>query len=79
MEDILLRLTWVQQRITFYTDISGFTEFVTNIGLVHRHHIIQELIEVLIDENEMGLEVSEIEGAAVHAANRVSGLTACKR
>jgi len=28
------------------------------------------LIEVLIDENEMGLEVSEIEGDAVHAANK---------
>lgn len=29
------------------------------------HHIIQELIEVLIDENEMGLGVSEIEGDTV--------------
>ena len=51
--------------LLFIPDISGFTEFVTNIELAHSHHIIQELIEVLIDENEMGLEVSEIEGDAV--------------
>ena len=51
--------------LIFIPDISGFTEFVTNIELAHSHHIIQELIEVLIDENEMDLEVSEIEGDAV--------------
>jgi Protein of unknown function (DUF2652) len=51
--------------LLFIPDISGFTEFVTNIELAHSHHIIQELIEVLIDENVMGLEVSEIEGDAV--------------
>ncbi|HTE27160.1 DUF2652 domain-containing protein [Flavitalea sp.] len=51
--------------LLFIPDISGFTEFVTNIELAHSHHIIHELIEVLIDENEMGLEVSEIEGDAV--------------
>jgi hypothetical protein len=46
--------------LLFIPDISGFTEFVTNIELTHNHHIIQEFIEVLIDENDMGLEVSEI-------------------
>src|SRR4051812_9056064 len=51
--------------LLFIPDISGFTEFVTTIELAHSHHIIQELIEVLVDENEMGLEVSEIEGDAV--------------
>jgi len=51
--------------LLFIPDISGFTEFVTNIELVHSHHIIQELIEVLIDKNELGLEVSEIEGDAI--------------
>ena len=53
------------QGLNFIPDITGFTEFITTIELAHSHHIIQELIEVLIDENEMGLEVSEIEGDAV--------------
>ena len=51
--------------LLFIPDISGFTEFITNIELAHSHHIIQELIEVLIDQNAIGLEVSEIEGDAV--------------
>ena len=51
--------------LLFIPDISGFTKFITTIELSHSHHIIQELIEVLIDGNEMGLEVSEIEGDAI--------------
>ena len=51
--------------LLFIPDISGFTEFITNIELQHSRHIIQELIEVLIDANHIGLEVSEIEGDAV--------------
>ncbi len=51
--------------LIFIPDISGFTEFITNIELDHSRQIIQQLIELLIDENHIGLEVSEIEGDAV--------------
>lgn len=51
--------------LLFLPDISGFTQFVTNIELAHGRHIIQELLELLIDENELGFEISEIEGDSV--------------
>jgi len=46
-------------------DISGYTQFIHNTEVAHSQHIIEELLEVLIDANEMGLQVSEIEGDAV--------------
>jgi hypothetical protein len=46
-------------------DISGFTNFVSNTEIDHAGHIISELLEVLIDQNDLGLQVSEIEGDAV--------------
>ena len=46
-------------------DISGFTEFVHSTAIEHSQHIISELLEVIIDANDSGLEVSEIEGDAV--------------
>lgn len=51
--------------LLFIPDISGFTDFVSNTESSHSQHIIQELLEVIIDANEIGLEVSEIEGDAV--------------
>lgn len=51
--------------LPFITDISGFTSFVTTMKLAHSKHVIQELLEVLIDANELGLEISEIEGDAI--------------
>ena len=36
--------------LLFIPDITGFTEFVTNIELTHSRHIIQELLEILIDK-----------------------------
>ena len=51
--------------LLFIPDISDFTKFVTNIELTHGRHIIQELLELLIDKNELGFEVSEVEGDAV--------------
>ena len=51
--------------LLFIPDISGFTDFVSNTEIDHSQHIIQELLEVIIDANEIGLEVSEIEGDAV--------------
>jgi hypothetical protein len=51
--------------LLFVPDISGFTKFVTNIELIHSRHIIQELLELLIDQNQLEFEISEVEGDAV--------------
>ena len=51
--------------LLFIPDISGFTRFVTEMEIEHSRHIIQELLEILIDSNEIGLEVSEVEGDAI--------------
>src|SRR4030095_1767302 len=49
----------------FIPDIGGFTRFVTETEISHSQHIISELLELLVDSNEIGLEVSEFEGDAV--------------
>lgn len=51
--------------LLFIPDISGFTRFVNAIEIEHSRHIIQQLLEVLINANETGLEISEIEGDAI--------------
>jgi len=51
--------------LLFIPDISGFTKYVTETEISHSRNLIQELLEVLIDANQIGLEVSEIEGDAV--------------
>lgn len=51
--------------LLFIPDISGFTRFVTETEIDHSRQIIKELLEVLINSNEMGLEISEIEGDAI--------------
>jgi hypothetical protein len=51
--------------LLFIPDISGFTRFVNEIEIEHSRHIIQQLLEVLINANESGLEISEIEGDAI--------------
>ena len=51
--------------LLFIPDISGFTRFVNETEVDHSRLIIQELLEVLINSNELGLEVSEIEGDAI--------------
>jgi len=51
--------------LIFIPDISGFTEFVHTTEITHSQHIIEELLESIIDGNSIGLEVSEIEGDAV--------------
>ena len=33
--------------------------------VIHSQHIIEELLEILIDANEMNLQLSEIEGDAI--------------
>ena len=49
----------------FIPDISGFTNFVNNTDIEHSQHIISELLEIIIDANDLGMTVSEIEGDAV--------------
>jgi hypothetical protein len=51
--------------LLFIPDISGFTRFVTETEIEHSRLIIQELLEILICSNEIGLEISEIEGDAI--------------
>ena len=51
--------------LLFIPDISGFTRFVTEMEIDHSRHIIQELLEVLINANSIGLDISEIEGDAI--------------
>jgi Protein of unknown function (DUF2652) len=51
--------------LLFVPDISGFTQFVKHTEIEHSQHIIKELLENLIEANEMGLQVSEVEGDAI--------------
>src|SRR5882757_6715418 len=51
--------------LLFIPDISGFTRFVAETEINHSRLIIQELLEILVNANEIGLEVSEIEGDAI--------------
>ncbi len=51
--------------LIFIPDISGFTRFISEGEIDHSRLIIQELLEQLINSNEIGLEISEIEGDAI--------------
>lgn len=51
--------------LLFIPDISGFTSFINNTEIEHSRLIIQELLEILVNANDIGLEVSEIEGDAI--------------
>ena len=51
--------------LLFIPDISGFTRFINETEIEHSRLIIEELLEILINANQIGLEVSEIEGDAI--------------
>lgn len=51
--------------LIFIPDISGFTRFINETEISHSRLIIQELLEILINANQIGLEISEIEGDAI--------------
>lgn len=51
--------------LIFIPDISGFTTFVNKTEIEHSRFIIEELLETIINSNELGLNISEIEGDAV--------------
>ena len=54
-----------QPALLFIPDISGFTEFVESTEINHGQAIIQELLETLIEANQLGMKISEIEGDAI--------------
>ena len=51
--------------LLFIPDISGFTKFVNETEIEHSRYIISELLENIINSNQIGLTISEIEGDAV--------------
>ena len=51
--------------LLFIPDISGFTQFVNEVEISHSQHIIEELLEGLIESNQLGMKISEIEGDAI--------------
>ena len=51
--------------LLFIPDISGFTRFVNETEIDHSRLIIQELLETLINTNQLGLEISEIDRKSV--------------
>src|SRR5438876_11026960 len=54
-----------QPALLFIPDISGFTQFVNDTEISHSQHIIQELLETLIESNRLDMKISEIEGDAI--------------
>jgi hypothetical protein len=55
----------VASSLLFIPDISGFTEFVNRTEVEHSRHVVAELLELIIDSDQLGLTVSEVEGDAV--------------
>jgi hypothetical protein len=55
----------VASSLLFIPDISGFSDFVNRTEVSHSQHVVAELLELIIDSDELGLTVSEVEGDAV--------------
>lgn len=55
----------VGEGLVFIPDISGFTHFVENVDIQTGSQITADLLSVLVNSNQIGLTVSEIEGDAV--------------
>ncbi|MCF8243142.1 MAG: DUF2652 domain-containing protein [Melioribacteraceae bacterium] len=51
--------------LIFIPDISGFTNFVNDMEILHGQEILGELLEEIIEADDLGFEISEIEGDAV--------------
>ena len=54
----------------FIPDISGFTRFVHETAISHSGHIIQELLEILVQSKELTMDLVEIEGDALFFLGR---------
>lgn len=46
-------------------DLTGYTDFLSSTELEHSSHILNELLELIVEGEGLGLTVSEIEGDAV--------------
>lgn len=55
----------MSKSLLFIPDISGYTNFIQTTEVEHSQHVIAELLEILIDSNESGFELAEIEGDAL--------------
>ena len=64
----------MEKSLLFIPDITGFTRFVNETEIDHSQHIIQELIDVMLEANTIELEVAEVEGDAIffYKKDRVS-------
>lgn len=47
------------------TDISGYTRFLTQVGHEEGLHRAQDLLQIIINTNSLGLKLCEVEGDAV--------------
>lgn len=61
----MVRRLVLSPSLLFIPDISGFTRFVSSTEVEHGRHIIAELLDLIIDADQLGLTVSELEGDAV--------------
>jgi hypothetical protein len=51
--------------LLFIPDISGFTKFVNDTEVAHGRHVIAELLELIIESDQLGMTLAELEGDAV--------------
>ncbi len=49
----------------FLPDITGFANFVNRTEISHQEHIISELLNLLVYEEQLGLDLVEVEGDAL--------------
>ncbi len=54
-----------QNALILIPDISGYTEFLTRTEIDHSSHILNEMLELIIESNNTDFTLSEIEGDAV--------------
>jgi hypothetical protein len=53
------------QTLMLITDISGYTRFITKVGHEEGLRKAKDLLQIIINENSLGLKLCEIEGDAV--------------
>lgn len=54
-----------RQGLILIPHFSGFEEFVGEVELAHSQHIMADLMEMLVDANQLGLTLSELDGEAL--------------
>lgn len=55
----------IEEGTVIIPDISGYTKFVNRICIEAGRYITRELLSAILQANEIGLEISEIEGDAI--------------